>query len=89
MPTSLNLEKLRSQIEKRISALCPEGGVKTLEAASGVNRASELRKLHNALGRMEADEYGYCLVCGEEIPPKRLASDPAVPTCLHCAIKAR
>jgi DnaK suppressor protein len=88
VPTSLNIEKLRSKIEKRISALRPEGGAKTV-VTSGLNRESQLRKLQNFLGGMEADEYGDCLVCGEEIPPKRLASDPAVPTCLHCAIKAR
>ena len=37
-----------------------------------------------ALKRMEDDDYGYCLVCGEDIPYKRLMADPAVTRCIDC-----
>ena len=37
-----------------------------------------------ALKRMDDDDYGYCLVCGEDIPYKRLAADPAVTRCIDC-----
>jgi RNA polymerase-binding transcription factor DksA len=81
MPACLNLEKLRSEIEKRIAAHSARPHKSALEA--------DLQMLRSALRRMESGKYGYCLVCEEEIPAKRLASDPAIPTCLHCAIKAR
>ncbi len=38
-----------------------------------------------ALARLDADEFGYCLKCGDDIAPKRLKFDPTVPTCLTCA----
>lgn len=37
-----------------------------------------------ALKRMDDDDFGYCLVCGEDIPYKRLMADPAVTRCIDC-----
>jgi len=37
------------------------------------------------LARIEADEFGYCVNCGEAISPKRIELDPTVPTCVDCA----
>ena len=37
-----------------------------------------------ALKRMEHDDFGYCLVCGDDIPYKRLMADPAVTRCIDC-----
>ena len=48
-------------------------------------RVEAMRRIDQALARLEAGEYGICVVCGEEIAPKRLAFDPAVATCLDCA----
>ena len=48
-------------------------------------RKNELTKIDSALIRLNEDEYGYCLSCGEEISPKRLDLDPAIPTGLDCA----
>ena len=48
-------------------------------------RAAELARIKSALLRMEEDEYGYCIVCGEEIPTKRLEIDPAASHCVKCA----
>ncbi len=38
-----------------------------------------------ALKRIDADEYGDCIRCGEEIAARRLELDPATPLCLACA----
>ena len=35
--------------------------------------------------RIEDDDYGYCLDCGEEIAEKRLEHDPSVTHCIKCA----
>lgn len=48
-------------------------------------REIELQKIAAALQRIKEDEYGFCTHCGENISPKRLDFDPAVPLCVECA----
>ena len=48
-------------------------------------REVEMERITSALKRMEDGEYGFCASCGEEIPAKRLAFDPAAPQCVDCA----
>lgn len=50
-------------------------------------RKQGVLKIESALKRIESDEYGYCLRCGEEIAEKRLGFDPATLHCLECASK--
>jgi DnaK suppressor protein len=48
-------------------------------------RELELKKLDLALARLDDDEYGYCVQCGDKIEPRRLDADPSVPICVGCA----
>lgn len=48
-------------------------------------RTAELRRIEEALKRLDEGEYGYCEGCGEEIPAKRLEIDPAAAVCVRCA----
>ncbi len=48
-------------------------------------RRIELERISAALARLETGDYGYCLVCGEEIAHKRLELDATSPTCTDCA----
>jgi DnaK suppressor protein len=48
-------------------------------------REDELKRVILALKHIDDGEYGYCMVCGEEIEEKRLALDPAVLACIDCA----
>ena len=48
-------------------------------------RDIERKRVAAALVRIETGDYGYCVSCDEPIAPKRLAHDPAVPTCVVCA----
>lgn len=48
-------------------------------------REMEIKRVEAALGRMDDDEFGYCISCGDEIEIKRLDNDPATPTCIGCA----
>ncbi len=48
-------------------------------------RQARMTGLRAALRRIEDDEYGVCLACGEEIAAKRLEFDPATATCIDCA----
>lgn len=56
--------------------------------ASAQRREQTLRQIDAALKRIDDDEYGYCLQCGEPINPKRLEFDPTVTLCIDCASKA-
>ncbi len=48
-------------------------------------RRLELLRVDTALKRFADGEYGYCLVCEEDIPVKRLEFDPAITVCVDCA----
>ncbi|MDJ0793203.1 MAG: TraR/DksA C4-type zinc finger protein [Woeseiaceae bacterium] len=56
--------------------------------ASGQRRELMLRGIDAALKRLDADEFGYCQQCGEDINPKRLEFDPTALLCIDCASKA-
>ena len=48
----------------------------------------ERQRIQPALARLEAGEYGYCVLCEEEIAEGRLRFDPSIPTCISCAKEA-
>jgi len=48
-------------------------------------RIGETHRIDAALARMEENEFGYCMSCGDEIEKKRLELDPAIPSCVGCA----
>ena len=56
----------------------------SMDLAKEERRAKRLAILAAALKRMDEDEFGYCLGCGEDIPPARLDVDPAVTLCVDC-----
>ncbi|ORJ63420.1 TraR/DksA family transcriptional regulator [Geothermobacter hydrogeniphilus] len=43
-----------------------------------------LRQIAAALERIEADAYGICVACEEEIDPDRLRARPESPFCVDC-----
>ena len=47
-------------------------------------RALEKKKLQAAIGRIDTDEYGYCVRCDEEIEAERLTLDPTITLCAGC-----
>jgi len=48
-------------------------------------RSQERLRIAAALQRIEEDEYGWCVECGEAIAPKRLDVDPMAVMCAKCA----
>ncbi|KJR96425.1 MAG: molecular chaperone DnaK [Desulfobulbaceae bacterium BRH_c16a] len=48
----------------------------------------ERQRIEVALKRIRSGEYGYCVICEEEIAEGRLRFDPSVPACISCAQKA-
>ncbi|TLY28858.1 MAG: RNA polymerase-binding protein DksA [Nitrospirae bacterium] len=43
-----------------------------------------LKKIDEALDRMETNTYGICERCGQEIPYKRLKARPVTTLCIEC-----
>lgn len=55
-------------------------------AKAGKERAElQLRQIEAALIRIDNDDFGDCMECGETINPKRLEIDPTVRYCIECA----
>jgi DnaK suppressor protein len=60
------------------------------EADMGVemrNRGREgnlIRKIDEAIARIDKDEYGYCVNCGVEIGLQRLEARPTATLCIDC-----
>ncbi|MBI2674426.1 MAG: TraR/DksA C4-type zinc finger protein [Candidatus Yanofskybacteria bacterium] len=50
-------------------------------------RNTELRQVEMALERLEQDEYGLCVDCGEDISQKRLIAMPFAVRCKDCEEK--
>ena len=79
----VELDQTRVGRLSRVDALQSQAMAKETER----RREVELKRIAAALARMDADDYGYCVSCDEEIPVKRLEHDPATPTCVDCAAK--
>ena len=47
-----------------------------------------IRKIQGALQRIDDGEYGYCVVCGNEIAEKRLIARPVATHCIDCKTEA-
>jgi DnaK suppressor protein len=46
--------------------------------------AKLIRKIREALGRLEQGPFGICEECGEEIPHRRLRARPVTTLCIEC-----
>ena len=53
----------------------------------GVSGQVEMRMIKAALQRMDQDEYGFCVECGDGILTERLDVLPYTPFCSTCAAK--
>ncbi len=53
--------------------------------AIAARRHNKLLAIEAALQRLEEQEFGYCVKCGDEIALKRLKLDPTVALCLGCS----
>ena len=56
----------------------------SMDLAREERRRQRLAILAAALRRMDEDEYGYCLSCGDDIAAARLVADPAATLCVDC-----
>jgi len=55
-----------------------------MNQAVSARRQQSLLRIEAALERLEEDEFGFCQICGEPIPEKRLKLDPTTLNCISC-----
>jgi DnaK suppressor protein len=73
--------------QQKVGRLSRMDALQAQEMALATKRRREVEfgRIDAALKRLDDDVYGDCLTCGREIGEKRLALDPATPTCIECA----
>ncbi len=92
------LSKEIASLKKQTKPIPPDNAIGRLtrmeaiqakSVAEAVLNTAQIRqsKLESALGRIDSDDYGICIDCGEEIPLKRLELMPESLKCVHCADK--
>jgi len=59
--------------------------VQAMALAQERRRKAERTAIAAALERIDEDEFGYCIECGDEIAEGRLRNNPTVVKCLECA----
>jgi DnaK suppressor protein len=81
IPEGVELDQSRVGRLSRMDAM--QGHEMTLEARR--RRAVDIKRMDEALIRIENDDFGYCEACGEIIAVGRLEIDPAAQYCVPCA----
>ena len=73
-------------LDEPIGRLSRMDAIQQQNMSQASRRAAELRlqQVASALKRLDADEYGDCLLCGEEIGDARLGARPEAPFCISC-----
>ena len=59
--------------------------LQAMALASQRRRLQLKSQIEAALRRLNENEFGYCIKCGEEITELRLRNSPATPFCIDCA----
>lgn len=75
--------------QQKVGRLSRMDALQAQEMALATKRRREVEfgRIDAALERLDDGTYGDCLACDGEIGEKRLALDPATPTCIECARK--
>ena len=76
--------ELDQQVQGRLSRM-DAIQVQAMAKATIERRRIEVAQIDAAIGRMEINEYGYCVECGEKIAEKRLRLTPSIARCIECA----
>jgi DnaK suppressor protein len=77
----VNLDQSRVGRLSRMDAMLQQ---EMAQAAARIS-SNEERRIRVALDRMASGDFGYCILCDEEISEGRLRVDPSALTCIACA----
>lgn len=77
--------------DKAIGRLSRLDSMQMQQMALGMKQRmrEELRRLQDALARIDRGAFGTCQLCGNDIPQERLEYQPDAVTCVDCLNRAR
>lgn len=78
-------DELESHSSRGWEELAVERETDEVLEGMGLSGLAEIRVIKAALARVDADEYGDCVSCGERISEARLDVVPFTPFCRKCA----
>ncbi len=78
-------ESLRSEHSANFSEQAIERENDEVKEQLEMEAMNEIVAIRNALGRIDADTYGVCTSCGNDIGEKRLEILPYAGCCVKCA----
>ena len=76
--------ELDQQVQGRLSRMDALQGQEMAKAIIE-RRRLEITKIDATFSRMDEGEFGFCVMCGDDIPEKRLELDPTIAVCVECA----
>lgn len=73
--------------QARIGRLSRMDALQQQAISKAASRLTDLerQRIQSALVRMQTGEYGYCVICEDEIAEGRLQFDPSILICISCA----
>lgn len=85
-----------ANLEELTKPIAPDNAIGRLSRMDAINNRSinqaaltssrqKLTLLHKAQGRIDDEEFGICVECGEPIPVGRIMIMPQANLCVHCA----
>ncbi len=85
--TAIDAAEIVELDQTKVGRLSRMDALQAQEMSLETNRRRdiELQRIESALQRIENNEFGYCLKCGDDISIKRLEIDPSTPVCIDCA----
>lgn len=78
---TVELDQQRTGRLSRMDALQGQA----MAQASAARADDELRRIQQALARIDSGDFGFCIECDEPIGAGRLGADPAATLCIDCA----
>ena len=84
-----------ASLKEKVKPIAPDNAIGRLSRMEAINEKSmseanllkaetRVRKLEQALLRLEKDDFGECVECGSDIPLKRLKILPETTVCIEC-----
>ena len=84
------------KLEKLTKPIAPDNAIGRLSRMEAINEKSikeanlryakiKLDKLKSSLSKVEKEDFGICINCGEDIPIARLLARPESAKCVSCA----
>ena len=80
-------ELMSSSADNHLADTASETYERELDEGLEDDARAQLRQVDEALARIEAGTYGFCSVCGKEIPVERLEAVPWTTLCIEDARK--